>query len=242
MNVKRSHSVALLLCLCGTALGQSVFEPGPGQRVNRPAPSPTPAEAAITKPADTAAAELGFVIGASQHTMQAKYQDAIAMLGKAMEAASSSGQTALYEALKTKRAEFEQLEERLMAERLPPSIYPLELGKKGCLMAIREVQLPINVEEAEPMQAKMQMVSWFHLKVTASNGASLAEAETFDATGRVRLYRVKIDGPCAAQLQPGSAVRIKNSVFQCTSEEGEGANKVYSLKQLDLASFLKQPN
>jgi hypothetical protein len=213
----------IVLSVSGMALGQSIFESTPANVVAPKAPTTRPAEA-------------GFVAGASQQTMRAKYQEAIAMLGKAMETASGDGQTVAYEALKAKQAEFQQLEEKLMAERMLPSIYPMELGKKGCLMAIREMQ----VAGAESLHASVQMVSWFQLKVTATDGTSLVSADVYDASGHTRLYHVRIDGPCAAQMPAGATVRLKNSVFDCTGEEGEWADKVYSLKQLDLSSFLKQ--
>jgi hypothetical protein len=153
-----------------------------------------------------------------------------------MNQAAAAGNAARRGVLARHRDHFRELLSKSQAEPLLPSLYPLDLGKKGCLFAFRQTECNLGSAD-QPLAVRLQVISWFRITITAVRSDGSLDAEVRDNTGDTLLYRVCLQGVDTTVLKPGVSANLVNAPFECISEEQTDSGKIYGLKRLPTAAL-----
>ncbi len=184
------------------------------------------------------AAKLRFVIGATPKMLGEKWDEAIRLLDGAIAEAAAAGDTARHDALKSRRADIAEASERAKKTPMLPSLYPLEVGKKGCLYAVRESEIVIRAGtgDSRPLTLPLQVLSWFDVKFTGNTADGALLCDIYENSGKILLYKAEISGMDNPALKPGVMAQLVNVAFECAATEQTEVGMVYHLKKVATAT------
>ena len=190
----------------------------------------TPSRISPTTGPTTGPVDSQIVIGGCHATVVKSLEQAIDSIGKEMDQLAASGDTANHDALADTLERYQTLLKKTQESAVPPSIYPLQLGKKGCLYVVRRIKAPAGTAD-KPRTVEIHVVSWMKVNILSVEQDQSIGAELMDAFGKHSLYRVVIEG-LPRTLKAGSVVQLVNMQFECITEERTDQGKVYHLRKL----------
>ena len=195
-----------------------------------PVGKPTTRPATSTSASPATRPGYPFVPGGSQATIIKSVEQALVAIQAHMDQLATVGDTLGYDQAKNTLEMYRELLKQAKETTLEPCLYPLELGKKGCLFTIRNIKSPAGTSD-KPFFVDLQVVSWMKVKIIDIRADQTIEAELTDNSGKITLYKVIfLDLP--KQLEPGKSVLLLNMRFECIAEEQTDTGKVYHLKKI----------
>lgn len=218
------HACLLIGILSASDLRADWFNTAvPDNSATPPAVSPT--SQPTTRPLDAQ-----YVIGGSHATVVKSLEQAIDSIQKQMDELAASGETADHNALADILGKYQTTLKRTKESPVPPSIYPLQLGKKGCLYLVRKAKAPGGTP-GKPRTMDIHVMAWMKVKILRIEQDQSISAELLDTFGKLCFYKVVIEG-LPSTLKVGSVVQLINMQFECVMEERADSGKVYYLKKL----------
>lgn len=216
---------ALLSLSLATLCADWFDAPPPPRPASRPvAVSPASPKLPATNPSSP------FVIGGSQATIIKSIEQALASIQQHADQLAAAGDTAGYEQGKAALEKYRELLKRAKDTPLEPSLYPLDLGKKGCLFAVRSIKSPAGTPD-KPFAVDLEVVSWMKVKIIGPRPDHFIDAELLDNFGKISLYKV-VFHDLSDQLKAGTTVLLINMPFECIAEEQTDTGTVYHLKKI----------
>ena len=173
--------------------------------------------------------ESEFMPDASQATVVQSLEEAARTASAAADAAGRRGDNAMYEKLTAYKRDYTRLADVARNQPLPPSIYPLEAGRRGCLYAVRRAEQRLNTGQGI-VTVPLQTVVWFKVKPTELKPDGSILCDVLDNTGGTRLFRARFFG--ADNLRVGNTVQLINAPFECTAVNARNDGTIYHLRPI----------
>lgn len=167
-----------------------------------------------------------LVPDASQHTIIGNLEEAVIRLSEAADTAGARGDRVAFERLTDRKREYVRMIDGLRNQPLPPSLYPIEVGKRGCLYGVTESETVIRAGE-ERLVIPLYVITWFRVKAIEKRRDGSMLAEVYDRG--TLLYRVVLEG--TEQVVVGTTGVLANVQFECVSAEGDDAGTIYHLQR-----------